>query len=98
VFELDLVGKTLGSYTISALIGRGGMATVYKARQQTVNREVAIKVMNEPAEAESPEYQRFVREVQIIANLEHMHILPIYDYGQWTAIRTSSCATWKAAV
>jgi WD40 repeat protein/tRNA A-37 threonylcarbamoyl transferase component Bud32 len=77
-----MVGKTLGSYTISALIGRGGMAKVYKARQQTVNREVAIKVMNERAEAESPEYQRFVREVQIIANLEHMHILPIYDYGQ----------------
>ncbi len=78
----DLVGKTLGSYMLSALIGRGGMATVYKARQQTVNREVAIKVMNERAEAESPEYQRFVREVQIIANLEHLHILPIYDYGQ----------------
>jgi WD40 repeat protein/tRNA A-37 threonylcarbamoyl transferase component Bud32 len=78
----DLVGKTLGSYTISALIGRGGMATVYKARQQTVNREVAIKVMNERAEAESLEYQRFVREVQLIANLEHLHILPIYDYGQ----------------
>jgi serine/threonine protein kinase len=77
-----MVGKTLGSYTISALIGRGGMAKVYKARQQTVNREVAIKVMDERAEAESPEYQRFVREVQIIANLEHMHILPIYDYGQ----------------
>jgi len=79
---VDLIGKTLGSYTINALIGRGGMATVYKARQQTVNREVAIKVMNERAEAESPEYQRFVREVQIIANLEHLHILPIYDYGQ----------------
>ncbi|PJF32087.1 MAG: hypothetical protein CUN51_00210 [Candidatus Thermofonsia Clade 1 bacterium] len=78
----DLVGKTLGSYTLNALIGRGGMATVYRARQQTVNREVAIKVMNERAEPDSPEYQRFVREVQIIANLEHLHILPIYDYGQ----------------
>lgn len=78
----DLIGKTLGSYTLSALVGRGGMATVYKARQQTVNREVAVKVMNERAEPNSPEYQRFVREVQIIANLEHLHILPIYDYGQ----------------
>ncbi|MCS6871776.1 MAG: protein kinase [Anaerolineae bacterium] len=78
----DLIGKTLGSYTLTALIGRGGMATVYKAHQQTVNREVAIKVMNERAEPDSSEYQRFVREVQIIANLEHLHILPIYDYGQ----------------
>ncbi|MFQ3535053.1 MAG: protein kinase [Aggregatilineales bacterium] len=78
----DLIGTTLGSYTLDALIGRGGMATVYKARQQTVNREVAVKVMNQRAEPNSPEYQRFVREVQIIANLEHLHILPIYDYGQ----------------
>lgn len=78
----DLIGKTLGNYTLTAFIGRGGMATVYKARQQSINREVAIKVMNERAEAESSEYRRFLREVQIIASLEHLHILPIYDYGQ----------------
>ncbi|PJF35877.1 MAG: hypothetical protein CUN49_08305 [Candidatus Thermofonsia Clade 1 bacterium] len=77
----DLIGKTLGNYLISERIGRGGMATVYKARQQIVNREVAIKVMNDRAEPESPAYQRFLRELQIIANLEHLHILPIYDYG-----------------
>lgn len=78
----NLVGKTLGSYELTAFIGRGGMSTVYKARQQTVNREVAIKVMSERTEEGSPELERFVREVQIIANLEHIHILPIYDYGQ----------------
>ncbi len=78
----DLVGKTLGNYELTAFIGRGGMSTVYKARQQTVNREVAIKVMSERTEEGSPELERFVREVQIIANLEHIHILPIYDYGQ----------------
>jgi WD40 repeat protein len=77
----DWVGKQLGNYEITRVIGRGGMSVVYRARQITVQRDVAIKVINR-ADGLAPEViARFEREVQIIAGLEHIHILPIYDFG-----------------
>ncbi len=76
----DWVGKTLGNYQIKALIGRGGMSSVYLAQQMTVQRDVAIKILDGTAGGEDFA-ARFEREVQIIASLEHIHILPIYDYG-----------------
>ncbi|MCC6972459.1 MAG: protein kinase [Anaerolineae bacterium] len=78
----NLIGTRLGQYEIVSRVGRGGMATVYKARQESVGREVAIKVLSEPTEADSPFFERFKREVELIAKLEHLHILPIYDFGQ----------------
>ncbi len=77
----DWLGKTLGHYQITELIGQGGMATVYLARQTTVQRDVAVKIINRFAEQEADFVARFDREVGIIASLEHIHILPIYDYG-----------------
>ncbi len=77
-----LIGTRLGAYDILARIGKGGAGTVYKARQASVGREVAIKVMSEIGEPDSPYYERFQREVSLIATLEHPHILPIYDFGQ----------------
>lgn len=77
----DWVGKTLGQYEITAYLGRGGMSTVYRARQASIGREVAIKILTEQHEPESPYLQRFQREVKTIAGLEHIHILPIYDFG-----------------
>jgi serine/threonine protein kinase len=81
---VDWIGKKLGTYEITGLIGRGGMSTVYRAQQTSVQREVAIKVLDRAeAEQQDPTFvARFEREVQIIASLEHIHILPIYDYGQ----------------
>jgi serine/threonine protein kinase/WD40 repeat protein len=76
----DLIGTTLGQYEIISRLGRGGMATVYRAMQRSVGREVAIKVIEQTANAES--FERFRREVSLIAQLEHIHILPIYDFGQ----------------
>ena len=78
----DWAGKQLGQYEIGAIIGRGGIATVYRARQSSVGRDVAIKILTEKAEPESPFMQRFEQEVRIIARLENPHILPIYDFGQ----------------
>ncbi|MCC7206582.1 MAG: protein kinase, partial [Anaerolineae bacterium] len=78
----DWAGKQLGQYEITAVIGKGGMATVYRARQASVGRDVAIKILTEKAEPESPFMQRFEQEVRIIARLENPHILPIYDFGQ----------------
>lgn len=76
-----MLGKKLGNYIITERIGAGGMATVYKARQESLNRDVAIKVLSEHL-SEEPEFrERFVREAQAIANLRHPHILPIHDFG-----------------
>lgn len=75
-------GQMLGPYRIINQIGRGGMATVYKAYQPSVDRYVAIKVL--PTQlAESKEFAtRFQQEARIIAKLEHPHILPVFDYGE----------------
>ncbi len=75
-------GQMLGSYRIISQIGKGGMATVYKAYQASMDRNVAIKVL--PSQlAESQEFTaRFQQEARIIAKLEHPHILPIFDYGE----------------
>ncbi|MFN8448323.1 MAG: serine/threonine-protein kinase [Anaerolineae bacterium] len=78
----DLIGKTLGQFKIIEEIGRGGMATVYRARQSNINRVVAIKVLPPTLLHDPSFYERFVREVDLVAHLEHPHILPIYDYGE----------------
>ncbi len=77
----DLIGTTLDQYQIVEQIGVGGMATVYKAYQPSINRYVAIKVL--PAQlARDPNFvKRFEHEARAIAGLEHPHILPVYDFG-----------------
>jgi serine/threonine-protein kinase len=78
----NLIGQKLGQYEILALLGKGGMATVYRARQGNLAREVAIKVIKSDY-AESEEFiRRFEREAQTIAALDHPHILKVYDYGR----------------
>jgi len=79
-------GQILGGYRIINQIGQGGMATVYKAYQASMDRNVAIKVL--PGQlAESQEFTtRFQQEARIIARLEHPHILPVFDYGETDGI------------
>jgi WD40 repeat protein/serine/threonine protein kinase len=77
---LKLSGKTLKSYDIDVLIGEGGYGVVYRAIQKAVAREVAIKVIL-PHYANSPEFiRRFESEAQVIARLEHPHIVPLIDF------------------
>jgi len=72
----------LGSYRIIEQVGKGGMATVYKAYQPSMDRNVAIKVLPRQL-AESAEFAaRFQQEARIIARLEHPHILPVFDFGE----------------
>ncbi len=78
----NLIGKQLGQFHIIEEIGRGGMASVYRARQTSINRIVAIKVLPPMLLHDPSFYERFVREVDVVAHLEHPHILPIYDYGE----------------
>ncbi|HTI14899.1 MAG TPA: FHA domain-containing serine/threonine-protein kinase [Dictyobacter sp.] len=80
--ELDsLIGKSLGQFRIVERIGSGGMATVFKAYQPTLDRYVAIKVL--PAyHAQDPVFvKRFVQEARSVAKLAHPNIVQIHDFG-----------------
>lgn len=78
----DLIGKELGQYTITRKLGRGGMASVYLADQESIGRQVAVKVMPRHFLHDPNFLERFQREVKVIANLQHPRVLPVYDYGQ----------------
>jgi serine/threonine protein kinase, bacterial len=97
----DLRGQRLGAYEITELIGRGGMAVVYRARQPALGRDVALKVLPRYY-LHQPEFRaRFEREAHTAARLEHPHILPIYDYGQsddmpYIAMRLVESGTLRA--
>ena len=78
----EFVGRNLGPYRVEALLGIGGMSSVYKAYQPSMDRYVAIKVlphhfMHDPSFA-----NRFEQEARTIARLENARILPVYDYGE----------------
>jgi len=78
----NLIGKTLGQYQIIELIGRGGMAAVYKAYQPSLSRYVALKVLPD-ALAQDPQFvERFRREALAAAALRHPNIVVIHDVGQ----------------
>ncbi len=74
--------EKIGRYEILSEQGRGGMATVYLARDPSFARQVAVKVLP-PEFTHNPEFRRrFEREAQLIAALEHPAIVPVYDFGQ----------------
>ncbi|MFN8375063.1 MAG: protein kinase [Anaerolineae bacterium] len=76
----DLSGWITKGYEIREVIDKGGFGAVYRAYQPVVGREVAIKVIL-PSFANQPEFiRRFETEAQLIARLEHPHIVPLYDY------------------
>jgi TolB-like protein/Tfp pilus assembly protein PilF len=69
-----------GSYDIEREIGRGGFATVYLAKDLKHDRAVAIKVL-QPFDADENWNSRFIREIRLLARLQHPNILPLYDSG-----------------
>src|SRR5438128_2785227 len=69
-----------GRYTIERELGRGGMATVYLAEDLKHRRSVAIKVLS-PEIARTIGAERFLREIEVAAGLNHPHILPLHDSG-----------------
>lgn len=78
----DLSGKTLGQYQIIKSIGQGGMAKIYLAYQPSVKREVAIKVLASDLQENTSFVNRFAKEVEVIAHLQHPQIIPVYDFGK----------------
>lgn len=72
--------NSIEGYEIISRVGSGGRGIVYRARQTTLGREVAIKVI-QPELANQPDFiRRFESEAQLVARLEHLHIVPLYDY------------------
>ena len=75
-------GQAIGQYIIQEKLGEGGMGAVYKADQPAIHRSVALKVLSANVSGDPDALDRFKREVDIIAELEHPYILPVYDFGQ----------------
>lgn len=78
----DLLNRQLGPYRIEALIGRGGMAAVYRAFDTRLQRYVALKMLYPQYLADTDIVERFRREAITAAQLDHPHIAPIYDVGE----------------
>jgi serine/threonine-protein kinase len=78
----QLIGTKLGNFEIRAQLGRGAQAVVFRARQTSVGRDVALKVLG-PDPLRNDDFRaRFVREARTIARLEHPNILPVIDHGE----------------
>jgi serine/threonine protein kinase len=76
------VGWQFGDYEVLEEIGRGGMGAVYKAVQQSLDREVALKMIHAEQEQDPKEVARFQREAQIVAKVKHPNIVQVFEAGQ----------------
>jgi serine/threonine-protein kinase len=73
------IGTQLGSHEIIALLGKGGMGEVYRARDTKLKREVAIKILPDEFSRDADRVSRFQREAEVLASLNHPNIAAIYD-------------------
>lgn len=77
-----LVGTRLGDrYEIVSVIGRGGMGVVYKARQEQMDKLMAIKMLHSHMVSDSEAVKRFYREAKTVSQVKHHHIVTLYDFG-----------------
>ena len=75
-----MIGTLLGHYRILRLVGKGGMGEVYAARDETLGREVAIKVLPAELHARPEDLERFAREAKTIASLNHRAIVTLHSF------------------
>src|SRR6266568_2971557 len=73
------IGAQLGCHEITALLGKGGMGEVYRARDTKLKREVAIKILPDEFSRDASRVSRFQREAEVLASLNHPNIGAIYD-------------------
>ena len=79
--EVPRFPRDFGPYELLSVLGRGGMATVYRARHRELDREVALKVVRDGSDASPSRRQRFENEARAISRLNHPQIVPIYEIG-----------------
>lgn len=82
----DLTGKQLGDYVLEKEIGQGGMGLVFSARQISLDRDVAVKVLPEGAMLDPKSIERFKNEARAAAQLQHPNIVPVYSIGDHRGI------------
>ena len=87
---LDAVRAAFPQLEILELIGRGGMGVVFKARQKSLNRLVALKLLAPERVTDAKFAERFTREAQALARLSHPNIVIIHDFGSATPPQTPS--------
>src|SRR6516225_3419720 len=73
------IGSQLGSYEITALLGKGGFGEVYRAKDKKLKRDVAIKILPDEFSTDHDRLTRFQREAEVLASLNHPNIAAIYD-------------------
>jgi Protein kinase domain len=76
-----VVGGQLGNYLIDSVIGRGGMSVVYRAKHARLDMPVALKVLAPELSSDDTFRERFLREAQIAAGIDHQNVIPIHDMG-----------------
>src|SRR5215472_11530101 len=81
------IGTQLGSHEITALLGKGGMGEVYRARDLKLKREVAIKILPQEFSFDADRLSRFQREAEVLASLNHPNIANIYDLQEQNGSR-----------
>ncbi len=81
------IGTQLGSHEITALLGKGGMGEVYRARDTKLKREVAIKILPDEFSRDPERLARFQREAEVLASLNHPNIAAIYDVDEANSSR-----------
>src|SRR5690348_7880543 len=82
ISRLPEVGEELAGYKIEAVAGRGGMGVVFRAEHLHLGRIVALKVLTADLAGNRSFRQRFVREAQTAARLDHPNIVPVFDAGE----------------
>ncbi|MFB9365081.1 serine/threonine-protein kinase [Kitasatospora sp. NPDC001664] len=82
VTQADLSGQQLGGYRLEKIIGRGGMAVVYRAEDLRLGRTVAVKLLAPELARNDVFRERFARESRAAAAIDHPHIVPVYEAGE----------------
>ncbi|MDQ3885492.1 MAG: serine/threonine protein kinase [Actinomycetota bacterium] len=78
----DLTGRRLGHYQVDGVIGKGGMAVMYRATDVRLGRKVALKVIAEHLSGDAEFRERFIDEARNTSAVDHSHVVPLYDFGE----------------
>ena len=76
------IGDKIGPYRLVERLGQGGIASVYRAYHEALDRYVAIKILHPAFATDATFLRRFQREARVVAQLDHPHIVPVYDFAE----------------